>query len=339
MWYLADVLTRYTNLDTGKWTYLISKFTIRASTVDEAYEKANANAGQEELIQDPYGMPIRVLVVGIMDLIRLPEELIDGEEISFFENLNLNSIDVNLLIPEKRLLSVFSDAMLSIYDDNYLIILEAMENEAMGDTVKALSLYDKLITEKHLLQIAYYFKGLILSQLGDIDGAMQSYTRAIEANPNYLPAFVDRGTAYSKRGDFDNALKDYNAALKIDPLNAAALTNRGILYSDRQMHSLAIDDLNKAIESSPYDSTVYFHRATVYENMGEYELAIQDYTKGIELDQEDIDMYYNRGHVYRKIGDYGQAISEFRKVVEIAPDTSMANEASEEIKKLSQSGS
>src|SRR4051812_3359519 len=56
---------------------------------------------------------------------------------------------------------------------------------------------------------AYYYRGLVLSDIDDYDGAIRDYTEAIRLDPNHARVFLHRGNARKSQGDLDGAIRDY----------------------------------------------------------------------------------------------------------------------------------
>jgi tetratricopeptide (TPR) repeat protein len=63
----------------------------------------------------------------------------------------------------------------------------------------------------------HYFKGLILSQRGDVDGAVALFLEALRVNPTYHPALVRLGEIEYARGNLAQAAKFFERAIALDP--------------------------------------------------------------------------------------------------------------------------
>jgi hypothetical protein len=117
-----------------------------------------------------------------------------------------------------------------------------------------------------------------------------------------LANLINEGNALSKAGNYDAAIAKFDEALKIDSNYALAYAARGVAY----------------------------HRQK------QYERAIADYTIAIGLDAQDDNTYYNRGLAYEASKQAAQAIADFNKAISIAKDPSVTQQATAELKKISQ---
>ena len=72
----------------------------------------------------------------------------------------------------------------------------------------------------------------ILIQIGEGQTlqALSNYNKAIEINPARAEAYYNRGCVYDKKGDLTEALSDYNKAIELNPDFAEAYYNRAVAY-------------------------------------------------------------------------------------------------------------
>ena len=62
--------------------------------------------------------------------------------------------------------------------------------------------------------VAYFDKGVLCAQKGEIDNAIQKFDKAIELHPNYTLAYLNRGDAHFLKGEFKKAVHDYDKVLQ-----------------------------------------------------------------------------------------------------------------------------
>jgi tetratricopeptide (TPR) repeat protein len=63
---------------------------------------------------------------------------------------------------------------------------------------------------------AYFNRGIIKRESGDIDGAIQDYDMAIQINPDQSQTYNNRGNARRDKGDLHGAMADYDAAMHLN---------------------------------------------------------------------------------------------------------------------------
>jgi tetratricopeptide (TPR) repeat protein len=63
--------------------------------------------------------------------------------------------------------------------------------------------------------LAYYNRGIALSEKGKIPEAITDFDEAIRLNPNYGRAYYNRALAYQKQGHSDKAKADFAEARRL----------------------------------------------------------------------------------------------------------------------------
>jgi tetratricopeptide (TPR) repeat protein len=168
--------------------------------------------------------------------------------------------------------------------------------------------------------MAYFNRGKVHSDRGDIERAMADFDQALRLKPELVEVYCARGDIYYKKGRYKLALGDYNRAVKLDPDEAAAYRGRGDVYCHYNEDSWrALDDYNKAIKLAPGIAASYRGRGNARLKRGEYDLAISDYSRAIEITSNDAAAYCGRGEAYRKKREYGLAIADYDKALELDP--------------------
>lgn len=77
---------------------------------------------------------------------------------------------------------------------------------------KVLQDYDKLIELSPRMPFAYYNKGVMLAQTGDLTQALQNFTRTIELKPDMGEAYYNRGFVYLQLGQREKGINDLSKA-------------------------------------------------------------------------------------------------------------------------------
>ena len=94
-------------------------------------------------------------------------------------------------------------------------VIEALEKENWKE-VKKLS--DAILENYKDADIAYFFRGIALDELGYYEDAIENYTQAIKIKPT-SDAYQNRALAYLNNKQYSKAIKDYDKALKLDNPN------------------------------------------------------------------------------------------------------------------------
>ena len=99
--------------------------------------------------------------------------------------------------------------------------------------------------------VAWYNRGLSLSNLGKYEEAIKSYDKVLEIDPDSLYVCNSKGSALNYLGKYEEAVKSYDRALEIDPNIIVAWYNRGLSLSNLGKYEEAIKSYDKVLEIDP----------------------------------------------------------------------------------------
>ncbi len=140
---------------------------------------------------------------------------------------------------------------------------------------------------------AYYRRGIVYGNQGQLDQAIADFSEAIRLQPEYVDALVNRGIAYGRKVHLDKAITDFSEVIRLKPDHkklAVAYSSRGVAYGNRNQQDKAIADFNEAIRIRPDFAKAYYQRATAYVEKGMDEPnASQSYFEKADTD-------YQRAH-------------------------------------------
>jgi len=171
---------------------------------------------------------------------------------------------------------------------------------------------------------AFYDRGNVKKDRGDLDGAIADYTRAIQSNPKDAGAYANRGAAKWAKGDLDGSIADSTCAIERDPKQAMAYYNRGGAKQAKGDLDGALADYTRAIEIDPKYADAYNNRGTAKLNKGDQDGAIADYTLALKSNPTKPSAYYNRGNVKRVKEDWDGAVADYDRAVELDPQYAAA---------------
>ena len=195
---------------------------------------------------------------------------LDREIDELTDQLKQKPMDVDLLVKRAELLEVAGGRNSAINDYTAALRL-APDNKAIGKALAAArkargangvpwgskksDKYKQLLADlNHALEWdakdsgAYYFRGGILSSLGQYDRAIADYDASIRLRPNNAAVYSFRGLAKMRRGDDKNALADLNRAIELEPSVAWWLSHRVEYWLRRADYARAVEDLAKVRE-------------------------------------------------------------------------------------------
>jgi len=108
-WYLAEIVLKITVEDDPRNVVHTNWVLVRADSPEEAYERSLSLGRQWEgdRYENPAGKMVRTDFCGLRDLNVIHEELEDGAEITFEEEIGLSDEEIRKKISSKDRLGVF----------------------------------------------------------------------------------------------------------------------------------------------------------------------------------------------------------------------------------------
>jgi tetratricopeptide (TPR) repeat protein len=228
-----------------------------------------------------------------------------------------------------------------------------LNDMAVKDFDRAIRLLEKSNnSERDLLKIAYYGKGLALSEDNKHKIAVAAFHRVTELDRKFFPAWRSLGQSldnigrktdavnaytmaislnsshilYIVRGDVLRQLKRYseaidsgNQAVQLQPDDLLGYMLQGMIHEEQKKYDLALAQYNKASKIDPQSVSAYSHMGDIYTNQKKYDLALKQYNKATKIDHLSIEGYLGQGNIYLLQKKYDLALVQFDKITKIAP--------------------
>lgn len=147
---------------------------------------------------------------------------------------------------------------------------------AVNDLEEAYSLGDSSITLHMNLGMCYF--NLDLS-----DKARSEFTSIIEKFPNEARAYFARGDLLLDLGELEPALKDLSRAIELQPEDAEAHNSLGVTLRLMQNYPDAIAAYDECLKLDSEFMPAYVNRGFARKMVGQFARAIEDYEHALEL--------------------------------------------------------
>ena len=176
--------------------------------------------------------------------------------------------------------------------------------------------FNSLISED--VQKSFIDLGLSELESNNLGSAISYFTQAIQKDSKNHLAYSYRGLSYSLIGDKQQAIKDYSRAIELNSNLSNARYNRGLILSrDLKKYDEALRDFEELIKRNPRDADALFERGNIYFQKGNKQQALNDYTTAIRLNKQLGDAFYNRGIIYHQKKKNEQALEDLRRARDI----------------------
>jgi len=203
--------------------------------------------------------------------------------------------------------------------------------EALKELLKA----EKIYPDDHLLQNDL---GLVYMSKFRYDLAEKHFKKAAQIKHDYAAAKNNLGTVYLAKEDWKEAIKTFKS-LENNLLYATPhypLSNLGLAYYNLEDYATAERYYLKALEIEP-------NFVIAMRGLGRTDIALVKIPEAVTILERAVrvapmwaDLYLDLGAAYRLSGQYTKALLAFDKVTQLAPNTDIAEEAEQEIKKMQQ---
>lgn len=256
------------------------------------------------------------------------------------------------------------------------------------DYVLSIQYFNQVIKLKPYLSEPYMLRAIAKIQLGDYTGAEMDCNAAINRNPFQPGAYYTRGFIYRQTGELEKAEQDFSEALIFAPENKTYIAMRADVRAELKQYDLALDDINHLLHREPQSAALHFEKGSIcmrsgdticaknafikateydsqnpanwsalgvvqlqleeqdealislsksieygskwagdYINRGiiyyrrhNYRSALADYDKAVTLAPRNAQCYYNRGVLRQELGDYNRALEDFTQAINLAPE-------------------
>ncbi len=176
----------------------------------------------------------------------------------------------------------------------------AMALEANGLTAQARDVYATATTLPATHGRWWYHWARLKSREGDTDAALAGFAKAIEASPDYVPARWRRGLLLFDLGDLDGAEAAFRVAVNLAPRDSAGATGLARVQMAKGQHADAAAALEALLDRAPTDRYVYQVLATAYRALGRGREAADAAAAGAPGEPAWADAWLDEVGVYRR---------------------------------------
>ncbi len=194
--------------------------------------------------------------------------------------------------------------------------VEAEEALTKKQPTQALAKLDECLRIDPYFYDAYYTRGLVREQLGELDGALTDYNIYLEMKPDHAEALFSRATLRYKREQYELAKADF-----IKLLNLPHGETTTVFFQQDAFASSATKIFTTQGNGKAY---LFNYLGLVDTKLKNYESAIVFLDSAILLNPKDADQFVNRGLVKEKNQNVVGALADYQLALSINPEHSLA---------------
>jgi tetratricopeptide (TPR) repeat protein len=187
---------------------------------------------------------------------------------------------------------------------------------------EAIESYKRAINETPNYINALYNKGRALNDLKNYDDAIKAFDEVIRLDKNYFTAWNNKGNALYRKGNYSDAIEAYNMVIEINPAYVPAWHNKGLALSQQRNYDKAISAYNEAIRLDPNDTTALNGKGEALAALKKYNESIKCYDRAIKIESDWSMPYNNKGLALAALKKYNESIKCYDKAIKIDSDWS-----------------
>ncbi len=188
-----------------------------------------------------------------------------------------------------------------------------------NDSIKALSILNKIISERPKCAMAYFYKSEYYANNANYNESIFNLNKSIELNPKNKNAYLARAWSYYYINDPSKAKADLNKYLALDSHSCNALTLQASLDIEENKPAKALKSIDKALTINSRYAPAYIVKSRVYKAQNKYTKAMAQVNKAISIDPGNTDAYTQRVELCDLTNDFNQEFDDLGKIVKLNP--------------------
>ncbi|MFQ5456929.1 MAG: tetratricopeptide repeat protein [Myxococcota bacterium] len=200
-----------------------------------------------------------------------------------------------------------------------------------GETAEAREAYRKALAVQAGDPVAHYNLGVLLFEMGDLDGALTHFEQSTHTDPTRPEAWNNLAIVLCAKGYFDQAESMARRGITVDGQFAPAYNNLGLILDALARRDEARSAFERAVAIAYRFAEAQNNLGNSLARAGELEAARAAYDSGILANGKLAFLYFNRGLLSIRLGDYKEAVRDWERArrldPEAAPDFMIASVA------------
>lgn len=184
----------------------------------------------------------------------------------------------------------------------------------LEDRERALADFERAATLAPREPDAYYLRGRLAHERGDLERAMREYQRANELRQEARTWFAI-GRIHAEYGDDFDAIDAFGRAFDLDHRAVDALAERARLFMAHECHVAALADFSTCCMLQPGVAQHLVGRGNANYELGEHELAVRDYEAALAIERNLPEVFLNLGCIALDNDELPRAIQHLNQAI------------------------
>jgi len=180
---------------------------------------------------------------------------------------------------------------------------------------------------------AYWMKGMIYRETGDVDNALSSFQTSVEVNPSFFDGYIALGIAYGSTSN-PLAVDYYKSAMVLRPRSVEAKYNLAMYYQElfldnASARAIALEKslalYSAILDIDSMNASAAFNQGYIYlEYLQDYNNAVLWFSEAIKRLPYYHQAFFNRGLARESLGLNIEALSDYDEALKLKPDYTQA---------------
>lgn len=197
------------------------------------------------------------------------------------------------------------------YDINYYL---ATAYYKLGQKDKAISVYDAIVALRSDEKDAYYLRGTIFSELGNLENARADFDRVISLEPQNYKRLIDIYCVLNDNG-YRETGQDYLKSAMEGGTKDMSNYEKGCISYYLEDYDNARNYLEKARDEGGYEAVLFLGKT--YETLGDNNYAISVYNTYLDSKEASPQILNQLGLCKMQMKDYEGALAAFQTAMNI----------------------
>jgi tetratricopeptide (TPR) repeat protein len=161
--------------------------------------------------------------------------------------------------------------------------------------------------------------GVVLQDLGDLDGSVACQQKAIVLRPDLAEAHNNLGLALRQQGKLEEARTHYEQAVNLRPNYVEAHCNLGVLLRQEDKLEQSIACFMRALEVRPNFASAFDNLGNTLREMGRLDESAASHQRALAIAPNSARAHNNLGVTLRKQGKLSEARASHNRALELEP--------------------
>jgi tetratricopeptide (TPR) repeat protein len=208
-----------------------------------------------------------------------------------------------------------------------MLLFTFMTIQRNRDYQSEFTIWQDAVTKRPANSRAHDNLGVILVNLGQVQGAIAQYEASLRLDPNVSETHYNYANALWQTGQTNDALAHYREALQINPGDIKAHTKLGNVLQLMRKTQPAIDQYEQALQINPDYAEAHNNLGMALVSVGRVPEAIAQYERALQINPHLAAAHCNLAVALERTGRMREAIAHYQQALAINPNLPEAQNA------------